>query len=752
MGGREDARGCLMGNSEVIGKFIPIRDAVMKVTGAMKYVGDMKISGLLHAKVLFSPYAHARIKSIDIEEAESLPGVHAVVCYKNTPRRMYNSYLRIFEDDIPETEQVFTEVVRHVGDRVAAVAAEDEKTAEAALRLIKVEYEELPAVFDVEKALEEGAPAVHDGGNKVGEVFTEAGNVDEAWALCDEIFEDRYEMPAIHHMAVETHVAIADFNPRGKLTIWAPTQNTFNLRILISRIFDLPMTRVRIIRPAIGGAFGGKIELNLEAVVAALAMKAKQPVKLVYNRRETMVATRTRHAAVVYVKTGVKRDGTVIAQDFKVLTNTGAYATSAFDTVGAMAQRPFKVYKIPNMRYRGIPVYTNTPIAGAMRGFGSPQIFNAQQVQFAKIARELGIDLVEFQLKNVVKPDGIDQRWRSPIGNPRVEDAIRRGAELFGWQERKQDRKTIEPGWKRGIGMSVACHGNTLFGAHRDIMALSLKANEDGTFILYTGAHDMGNGSVTMQTQMIASVLGVQPEDIECVEADTDLVPYNLADYGSRGVYVEGSAAKKVGETMKAKLAEKASNFLDCITDELKFENGSVYVKNDPVRTMTLSEVITKTQKMDEEELHAFESHRATFNPTSYGVHFVEVLVNEEAHKVKITDYVAVHDVGKVINRMGIEGQTEGGIEMGIGYALYEGLYFNETGRMVNSNLKKYGRTHASDMPRNLKIEFIEAIEPSGPFGGKSIGECATVPVASAVFSAVCNALGKDLYVYPAKV
>jgi len=742
-----------MSKPKVIGKFVPIRDAVLKVTGEMKYVGDMKMARMLTAKLLLSPYAHARIKTIDISAAEKLPGVHAVVCFQNTPRYVYNSYLRLFEDDIPRTEQVFSEVVRYVGDRVAAVAAEDEKTAEAALKLIKVEYEELPAVFDPEKALEEDAPAIHSGGNKVGEEFTEAGNVDEAWAKCDRIYEDRFEMPPLHHMAIENHVAIADYNSRGKLTIWSPSQNTFNQRILISRIFDLPMTSVRMIRPAIGGAFGSKIELNLEPIVAALAMKAKLPVKLMLDRRENMLLSRTRHGMVVYIKTGVLNDGTIHAQEFNVISDTGAYASSAMDVVGAMAQKPFKVYQIPNMRFRGIPVYTNKPIACAMRGFGSPQIFNAQQIQLAKIAKDLGMDLVEIQLKNAVRPNGIDQRWKAPIGNPRVVDIIQRGAELFNWEERMKNRNApVEEGWRRGIGMAIGSHGNSLYGAHRDIMAVSIKPNEDGTFVLYTGAHDMGNGSVTMQTQMVASILGIRPEDVETVEADTDLVPYNLADYASRGVYVEGMAAKKAAETMRSKLAEKASNFLDCMIEEVEFVDGHVRVEGRPDRSMTLSELITKTQIVDEEELNAFQSYASKFTPISYGAHFVELWVNEELHKVKIVDYVAVHDVGTVINRMGIEGQLEGGIEMGIGYALFEGLFFDDKGKLINNSLRKYGRTHAADMPKNLIIDFVEANEPAGPYGAKSIGECATVPVAAAVFSAVCDATGKDLRKFPAKV
>ena len=737
-----------MGNPEVIGKFIPIRDAVLKVTGEMRYVADMKMSKMLVGKMLLSPHAHARIKSIDIEEAEKLPGVHAVVCYTNTPDYKYNSAIRFYDHTIPNTEQVFSNVMRHVGDRVAAVAAEDEKTAEAALRLIKVEYEELPAVFDVEKALEADAPILHEGGNQVGELFTEAGNVDEAFKHCDRIFEDRYDTQAIHHKAIETHAVIADYDSRKKLTVWTPCQNTFNHRVLLTRIFNLPMTRVRIIRPIIGGGFGGKNEMTIEPVAAALAIRSRRPVKLVLNRKETMIATRNRHAAVVYIKTGVMNDGTVLAQDFKVFTNAGAYCAGSLNVMAAMSHKPYKIYRIPHMRFKGIPVYTNLPIAGAFRGYGSPQIFAAQQAHFAKIARELGMDPVDFQLKNAIGPNGVDQRFKTSLGNPRVREAIEHGAELFDWKERKARGREVEGGWKRGIGMAVGAHGATMFGAHRDYIALYLKVNEDGTFVLYTGTHDMGNGSVTLQARIVASVLGVRPEEVECIETDTDVVLWNLGDYGSRGVYVEGAAAKKVAESMKAKMAEKASNFLDCMTEDIEFANGIVYVKHDPERNMTLSELVVKTQAVDQEELVAAETHASSFGPTAYGVHFAEVWVNEESGKVKLVDYVAVHDVGKVMNRMGIEGQLEGGIEMGLGYGLSEELVYNETGRLVNSNLKKYRSIRATEMPK-ITIDFIEMIEPSGPYGAKSIGECATVPVAPAVLNAVCDAIGRELYRYP---
>jgi CO/xanthine dehydrogenase Mo-binding subunit len=740
----------MMDIPEIIGKSTTIRDAALKVTGEMQYVGDMERPGMLIAKMLLSPYAHARIKSIDIEEAQNLPGVFAVASHKNTPDLKYNSALHFYEHEMPETEQVFPEVVRHVGDRVAAVAAVDERTAEKALKLIKVEYEQLPAVFDVEKALEADAPVLHEGGNKAGEIFTEAGNVEEGFRSCDHIFEDRYEVPPIHHLAIETHVAIAEYNSRGKLTMWVPSQNIFTIRILLSRIFKLPMSHVRVIHPVMGGSFGGKSEITIEPVVAALAIMTKRPVKLMLTRKESMIATRTRHAAIIHIKTGVQNDGTVLAQEFNVMVNAGAYCTGGIDVVGAMSGKVFKLYQIRHMRFQGMSVYTNIPAGGTFRGFGSPQIFSAQQAHFGKISRVLGMDLVQLQLKNVIAPDGVDQRFGKPIGNPQVREAILRGAELFNWKERMKE-KPVEPGWKRGIGMAIGAHGSTLFGVHHDYSAMSLKVNEDGTFVLYTGTHDMGNGSITVQTQMVASVLGVQPEEIECVEADTDLVPLNMGEYASRGVYVEGAVAKKVAESMKAKMAEKASDYLDCMADELEFSGGSVIVRTHHDRRMTLSELVVRAQAEDQEELLASESHASTFSPTSYGAHFAEVWVNEKTGKVRVVDYAAVHDVGRVINRIGIEGQLEGGIAMGMGYALSEEMVFDETGKIVNGNLRKYICTHASEMPR-IKIDFIEAIGPTGPYGAKSIGECATVPVAPAVFNAVCDAIQRELYSYPVKL
>lgn len=735
-----------------IGNKYPIRDAALKVTGELKYVGDMKLPNMLYAKMLFSPIAHGRIKKIDTSKAEALPGVKAVATYLNSPRIPYNSAMRFYEHDIPKVEYIFDDTVRFVGDRVAAVAAEDIETAQKAVNLIEVEYEELPAVFDPEEALKEDAVKIHPEGNKITTITQVAGDVDEAFLKADHIFKDRYTVPAIHHGAMETHVAIANYDHMGKLTIWSPNQNTFSYRIILSKLFELPMNKVRVISPAIGGAFGGKLEATIEPVVALLARMTGKPVKLELNRRETMVSTRTRHAAVVYLKTGVINDGTIVAQDINVITNTGAYATSAINVMAAMSHKVFKVYSFKNMRFTGTAVYTNTPIAGAMRGYGSPQAFFGQQVQLNKIANRLGMDIVELQLKNLVKPDGVDPRFNKPHGNPRPIDCVVKAAEAFNWNTKKSEKSSER--YRHGIGMAVGAHGNGCFGAHRDYTSLTLKMNEDGTAVLYSGTHDMGNGSVSLQVQIVAEVLGITPELIECIAADSDATPWNLGDYASRGTFVSGNAAKKVAESVKRELLKEASSLLEESEENLILKDNCVYSKVNELKKATLCEVMIHAQRVSLREIVANETFASNAGLSSYGAHFAEVEVDTETGKVRVLNYVAAHDVGHALNPMSLEGQIEGAVQMGIGYALTEGLEIDDKGKVINASLKRYHLINSNEMPE-MKVILVEEGEEYGPFGAKSIGECSVVPVAPAVANAVINALGcefNDLPIKPAKI
>lgn len=732
-----------------VGKRLPIRDAALKVTGQLRYTADMKLPRMLHAKVLWSPIAHGRIKSIDTSRAEALPGVRAVLTHKNAPGILFGSAMRFVDHEVVETEHLFDDTVRFVGDRVAAVVAEDLDTARKAVQLIDVEYEELPAVFDPEEAIKEGAPAIHPGGNIVDTVTGEAGNVEEGFTESDLIFEDRYTVPTVHPGFLEPYVSIGDYDAQGKLTIWSPTQTSYSVRVLVAKLTQLPISKVRIIRPAIGGGFGGKWDPVIEPLVGVLAKTVGCPVKLEMTYRETMISGRTRHAAVLYLKTGVKRDGTIVAQDIRIISNTGAYATSALNWAYAVRHKVFKLYKTKHMRFVCLPTYTNTHISGAMRGYGSPQFCFAQQVQFNKIAKALNLDMVEMELKNLVEPDDLDSRFGEPIGNPRPIDCVVRGAAAFNWSQR---RKSEDNGrYKRGVGMAVCTHGNGLHGVHRDFTALMLKMNEDGGVTLFTGTHDMGTGLVTVETQIVGEILGIDPRNIECVEADTETTLWNLGDYASRGCYVSGGAAVKVAESLKREILKEASILLEIPSEELALKDGQVYSTRNPDRRAPLSDVVISAHKVNQREIACVESHAAPAGPASYGAHFAEVEVDTETGKVRVLDYVAVQDVGKAINPMFVEGQIEGAIQMGIGYALTEELVLDEKGKVRNSNLKKYHMIRANEMPEKTKVLFVEEGEGGGPFGAKGVGEAPTIPVAPAIVNAVCNALGVEFHDLPLK-
>lgn len=735
-----------------VGRRLPNRDAILKVTGSKKYVGDMKLPHMLHARVLLSPVAHAKIKRIDTSKAEALPGVRAVVTYLNSPQTKFNSALRFIEHQIPFTERIFDDTVRFVGDKVAAVAADSVKIARQAVKLIEVEYEELPAILDVEEAIKEEAYPIHEGGNIVGKAHVNAGDVDQAFEEADYIFEDRYETQAIHHAAMEPHVAIADWGYDDKLTIYSPCQNTFGFRIILSQIFGLDFNKIRLVSPAIGGAFGGKLEMTLEPIAALLSKKTRCPVKLEYTRKESIVGTRVRHASVSYVKTGFMKDGTIKGMELQVYANTGAYASSALNVTGAMSHKVFKAYKIDHMRFTANPVYTNTPIAGAMRGYGSPQAFFGMERQFNRIAKFLGMDTAELQMKNMVDPDSLDPCFHQPHGNPLPKACLTKAKELINYNQavREQEQST-DPHYKIGVGVALGVHGNNCFGAHRDVTSLMLKMNEDGSCILYTGSHDMGNDNVGMQVQVVSEVLGISIEKIDVVQADTDACLWHLGDYASRGTFVVGAAALKVAEAMKTELQIEAAKVLEVAAENIELADNMAVFKSDPEKSVSLKDVMLHCQRDSMRELCCNITHPAPRGASSYGVHIAKVAVNSETGDVKLLDYAAVQDVGRMINPMALEGQLAGGIHMGIGYGLCEDMAYDEKGRTENCDLKKYRLLHAADMPK-LHLGFADAGEgePGGPFGAKSLGECPVVPAAPAVVNAICNALDCEINSLPA--
>ena len=731
---------------DIIGKPLPIQDAYMKVLGRTQFIADMSLPHMLYAKVLFSKRPHVRIVSIDTSEAEALPGVKAVLCYKNAPKIYFNS---CGEDiDHMKNELLFEDRVRFVGDRVAAVAAVDEKTAAAALRLIKVEYEDLPAIFDVEEAAKPDAYPIHEGGNILTEIKQSCGDTEEAFKHCDYIFTDRYETQPIHQAAIETHGAIADYQPDGTCTVYSCTQDCYHIRQNLARLLEMSLSNVRVKALPLGGGFGGKVDMVLEGVVAVLSRMTLQPVKLVFNRQECIVSCRTRHAMVIYYKTGVMKDGRVMAQDIKLYANAGAYASGSNSIVWALVGKLFKNNKTPNISFAGYPVMTNSPIAFAMRGFGGPQVFFGQQCQFRKIADALGMDMMDMERVNLVDPDDVDLRFGAPHGNSHPKDCLEKGAELFDWynEEKQMREQPADAKYRIGVGLAVAAHGSGMFGAHPDMTGSILKMNEDGSCTMLSPSADMGNGSVTTQCQFVSSILGISMDRIHAVAADTDASVWDFGQYGSRGTYVCGMAAIKAAEDVKKQLAVEAAKMMNVEEEDVSFHDNCVSAGE---QTATLEEVMAFATEHDSLSIGSFVSHASEACPIPYGAHFVKVGVDTETGKTDVLKYVAVHDVGKVINPMALEGQIEGAMLMGMGQAISETCEVDDRGVVKNNTFRSYRIMKTTDMPKEIKIAFVEGEAPIGPYGAKSIGECCLVPANGAISNAISNALGVDVVRLP---
>ena len=723
----------------IIGSKTPIDDALFKATGETEYTGDLSFPNMCYGKLILSTIAFGKVKSIDYSEALKLEGVIDVLTYKDFPSEKYNSALRFKTHDIIKSETVISETVRFIGDRIGVVIAERLEIAEQALKLIKVEYEEYKPLIDEEEAAVSDVQ-LHEGiNNKIGTIGTgaDADKVAELISQADFVLEDKYKIPMVSQVPMETHSVIGDYSCK-KITVYASTQNTFAVRVLVSDVFNMPLNKVRIIQPTLGGAFGSKLEAVTELVAAGASMKVRRPVKIVLSRKENMIASRTRNGATITIKSGYNKDGTIVATDFRILTNTGAYVGSAMNVIGAMSHKLLKVYKYP-LRFTGSPVLTNTPIAGAMRGYGSPQAFLGMNLHINKIADKLGMDPIELSMKNIYDNKEVDIL---SFGNPELKACINRGAELFGWEAKKKEVAEFNKSNKdltRGIGLGLGAHGSGVFPAHADVVNLMLRLNEDGTFSYWSASHDMGNGSLTAQKMIMSEVLTTDIIDIESTEVNTETCPFNLGDYASRGVFVEGQGAYKLAAAMKDRILETAVLKFKVHKEAIHLDNKNICLGDKVLGN--LSDIAIFAQKELQKEISVVMDHHSICGRTSYGADFAEVEIDKKSGAVRIVDFVSVHDVGKVINRMGIEGQLEGGIHMGIGYALSEKMTFDEKGLLLENNLKKYHLFKADEMPK-ITVDFIENGDNGGPFGAKSISECAVVPVAPAVINAVANAIG----------
>lgn len=738
-----------MNKYDFVGESFSINDAAAKATGAMKFASDINLYRELHLKLILSEAGHALIKNIDVSEAEKVSGYRAILSYKDYQGKKFNSY-RTFPDqpDCPEDRYIFADKARFVGDIIAVVACETKAAAERAARLVKVEYEELPVMASPAESLRDGAAPIHEGGNlieefeRVREGKQFATGAEEAFRVTTDIRTQK-----MNHVAMETHSYLADWNAQDGVTIWTPTQGIYGIRTVVADMLDLPYSKVRVVKVPMGGSFGGKQEFIYEPLVAFVAKKLERPVKLHLTRRESMIATINRTDCATKITTAFDAGGRILSCEVDNLVDSGAYCSSGLDFAHAVSGKIPRLYRCPLYRHRGRVCYSNSPIAGGMRGWGSPEIMTALELHMDDAARKLRTDPVELRLKNVVEAGDVDICNGISLGNAQIKRCLREGAEAFRWKERfaaphGQGR------FRRGVGIACGAHKNGIFSGSPDLSGMTLSMNEDGTVNLRTSVHDVGCGTVRSMQIILAEVLRMDPDLIFVTEGDTKFTPYDCGTYGSRTTYVAGACAKETAEKFKELMLRTASKLLGIPASGLTLRDGRVAVTDATAGGISYRELAARAINELSTEMILTNSYKSDSNPGSYAVNFAEAEVDTLTGLVKITDFLSVNDIGQAINRQMVFNQIGGGVQMAAGFALCEDLGINSKGVPTKDSLKKYNTLNAVDMPA-VKAILVEEGGDKGPFGAKSIGEISTVPGAAAIVNAVNNALGTSIRELP---
>ncbi len=753
---------CKYPDYKFIGQSAPRVDAPSKVTGSAVYAGDIKLPGMLHGKLLRSPVPHARIKSIDVSQAVALPGVKAVITGKDTPCIKYGNWRLVpqSQDELP----LAVDKVRFIGDEVAAVVAVDEETAEEAVHLIRVDYEELPAVYDVDAALAQGAPLIHDEVDLSGNISLDrkidVGDVETALAGADYVREDFFTVHAVSHAYLEPCACVAEADAEGRITLWTSTQTPYIVQCLLASTLGIPENHVRVIKPTVGGGFGGKMELRpWEFCAAFLARKTGRPVRFQLTRAEELATGRRRHPMKIRSKIGFKKDGTIVAKDFEVYLDGGAYnsmgptATFLCGNFGAM------LYRFPNYRYRGYHVYTNKPPAGAMRGFGAPQALFAGESQMNMAAGELGLDPIDLRIQNAMV-SGDEIPGVATISSCGFIESLQKVAEMTDWRDK---RKNPAPNKGLGVGCYSFISGGVFnwFNTIYNFTAAEVRAYDDGTLHLLTMASDIGQGSDTVLRQILAEELGVSVERIRITSADTAMTPKaDLGTWGSRVTLMAGNAVVQAAQRIKEQLVGTVSaRFNLNVIHEIAFGGDRVFSKARPDRGMTFGEAVAMAVKARRGEEIVGRGYytprdRGLVSPAfSFGAQVAEVEVDPKTGLIKVEKMTTAHDCGTVINPMSVEGQLEGSVHMGLGYALCEQFVMRD-GQTLNTTFLDYKIPAAEDMPPGESF-CVDTYEPDGPFGAKEAGEGLVSPTAPAIADAVWHATGYrclDLPITPEKV
>lgn len=766
--------------SRVVGQKERRVDARPLVTGAPVYASEFEQPHMLHARILHSPHAHANIARVDKSKALALPGVYAVLTYEDVPRVAHSTAGQPYPEPSPYDAYLLDSRVLYVGDWVAFVAAETPAIAEEALGLIEVEYEVLPAVFDPLEAMREGAPQLHEPdithpnkASSTGNIYDAAHNIaaheeiergemdfDSAMREADLLVEGEYHVPFISHAVLEPHVCVAYLDGYDRLIVVSSTQVPYHTRRQLAAVLQMPISRIRVVKPRVGGGFGSKQEMLLEPVAAILALKTRQPVRVEYSRQEEFTAARFRHPMIMRMKSGVKRDGTLVALSMHSIGNAGAYGTHSATVTRSTGHKSLCLYRAKSYRFQADAVYTNLPITGAMRGYGAPQGFFALETHIDEIAHRLGMDPLEFRRKNHVQKgdwdpidaEKVDGIWHSKrqFRSCGLPQCIERGAAAFGWNEPfdRGDGKPI----RRGRGVATAMQGSGV--ASFELGGASIKLNEDGSFNVMTGATDIGQGSDTILAQIAAEALGVGMDKIVMHSVDTDSSVFDYGSYASSTTYISGGGVKVAADRVREQILDVASDLLDCAPADMSIVDGLIYTPKG-ASTLTVADIANETlYGKHRQQIMAKGDFWTEDSPAPFFVQFVEVEVDTETGQVRVTRAVNALDLGRAINPTLATGQVEGAVTMALGYALSEELKFDEQGRVRNPGFVDYKVMSTLDMPQMTTI-LVEDTEYTGPFGAKSAGEVPTNGMAPAISNAVYDALGiriRSLPITPEKI
>ena len=787
---------------DIIGKSVRRGDVVEKITGSARYVGDVRLPGMLFARSLRSTVAHATIRRIDATKARALPGVKAVLTHQDVPRVLHYGSPAPRNASLACDQYILDNKVRYWGETVAVVAATSDEIAEEALGLIEVEYDLLPVMTTVEAALAPGAALIHavgPGGNLVAPpVKITRGDIAKGFAEADIIIEGEYAggRPAPAYM--EPNVCVCDWQHdgtgagndaanHGKLTVWLSTQTAFMARGILAEVLGLPLNQVRVIVDHMGGGFGAKQDLfQSEFLCALLSRATRRPVLMEYTRKETFLGGRTRHPFTLWLKQGFKRDGTITARQARAVYNSGAYGSHGPGVTAVGTGALTSLYRCDNIELEGRCVYTNAPIAGAYRGYGVVQTYYALDIQIDEAAVQLGIDPAELKLKNAVRAGDIAPSGHAIVGHG-LEDCIRRGMQEVEWQrgadrttaraaDRVSDRvsddhmdktrshqrfqagslsspparapSSTQRALRYGRGIGCEMHGSSAYPGIKEQGNAIVKLNEDGSAILLTGTAGLGTGAHTVLAQIVAEELGLAFESVSVMHGDTDAVPWDIGAFASHTTYMGGRAAQMAASDVKQQLLARAADQLEVAASELEVRGGIITVRGTDIRLS-----VAKALGLARGQPAAHLTGQATYTPTksySFAAHFVDVSVDIETGQIEVLHVTPVHELGRVIHPIAAAGQIEGGIQQGIGHTLSENYEIDAiTGKSLNAGFVDYKMPLSMDMPPIHTILLETAPDPGGPWGAKGIGEDPIIAIGPAIANAIYDAIGVRFRHYP---